>query len=264
MIPKVIHYCWFGRGEKPEIVKICMESWKKNCPDFKIIEWNEDNFKVDSCKYAAEAYANKKWAFVSDYARIKILEEHGGIYIDTDVEIIKPLNSLLDYKGFAGFEKELDGSFGVNTGSMMGAEKHNEFLRQQLKKYEEYCFVENDRLNLTTCVEYTTKLLLDYGLKLNNETQEVLNLTILPSDYFSSRNMKTGLVEETNNTVSIHRYAGSWADPVEQYGYTLKWKMIKKYGIKVGRVVYLLKYTKYIVQKRGIRGLTIKIKGKLQ
>ena len=241
-----------------------MESWKKNCPDFKIIEWNEDNFKVDSCKYAAEAYANKKWAFVSDYARIKILEEHGGIYIDTDVEIIKPLNSLLDYKGFAGFEKELDGSFGVNTGSMMGAEKHNEFLRQQLKKYEEYCFVENDRLNLTTCVEYTTKLLLDYGLKLNNETQEVLNLTILPSDYFSPRNMKTGLVEETNNTVSIHRYAGSWADPVEQYGYTLKWKMIKKYGIKVGRVVYLLKYTKYIVQKRGIRGLTIKIKGKLQ
>ena len=83
------------------------------------------------------------------------MEEHGGIYIDTDVEIIKPLNSLLDYKGFAGFEKELDGSFGVNTGSMMGAEKHNEFLRQQLKKYEEYCFVENDRLNLTTCVEYT-------------------------------------------------------------------------------------------------------------
>ena len=81
MIPKVIHYCWFGRGEKPEIVKICMESWKKNCPDFKIIEWNEDNFKVDSCKYAAEAYANKKWAFVSDYARIKILEEDGGIYI---------------------------------------------------------------------------------------------------------------------------------------------------------------------------------------
>ena len=106
-IPKKIHYCWFGRNPLPESAKKCIESWKKYCPEYEIIEWNEDNFDLTENRYAREAYEQKKWAFVSDYARLKIVYEQGGIYMDVDVELIKPLDELTELDGYMGFEKEI-------------------------------------------------------------------------------------------------------------------------------------------------------------
>ena len=120
-IPKKIHYCWFGRNPLPESAKKCIESWKKYCPAYEIIEWNEDNFDLTENRYAREAYEQKKWAFVSDYARLKIVYEQGGIYMDVDVELIKPLDELTELDGYMGFEKEIDGQMWIATGLGFGA-----------------------------------------------------------------------------------------------------------------------------------------------
>ncbi len=131
MIPKVIHYCWFGGGEKSRLMKKCIKSWKKYCPDYEIIEWNEDNFDVNGIEFTKGAYNAKKWAFVTDYARLDIIYKHGGIYLDTDVELLKPLDELLKYKGFFGFEE-----MGmVNTGVGFGAEKGNLLVKQMRDDY---------------------------------------------------------------------------------------------------------------------------------
>lgn len=264
MIPKTINYCWFGRNPKPEVVLHCIESWKRNCPDYQIIEWNEDNFDFSGCQYAVDAYQNKKWAFVSDYARIKILLEHGGIYCDTDVEIIKPLDDLLNQEAFIGFELGLDGEFGVNTGSMMGSKAGNQYLVQQEKAYKTYKFGETTQSGRAkTCVDYTTELMTGYGLKKNNEFQTILGVSIYPSDYFSPRNMKTGKIKLTDNSRSIHRYDGTWATPTEQYGYHLKWECIEKHGTKIGKVVYGVRYSLYIIQHDGIGALFQKVGDKI-
>lgn len=264
MIPKVINYCWFGKNPKPEIVYRCIDSWKKNCPEFKIVEWNEDNFDFSDCPYAIDAYKNKKWAFVSDYARVKVLLENGGIYCDTDVEIIKPLDDLLKQEAFIGFELGLDGDYGVNTGSMMGTMPGNEFFQRQVEEYKKYQFGEvmpNGRTK--TCVDYSTDLMVRHGLKKNNIKQEILGVTVYPNDYFSPRNMKTGKIELTGNSCSIHRYDGTWATPSEQYGYHLKWECIEKYGIIIGKVIYGTKYSLYIIRHDGMLALFKKVGKKI-
>ena len=133
-IPKVIHYCWFGKGEMPKLAKKCIKSWKKYCPDYEIICHNEDNFDCFQNRYMSEAYQAKKWAFVSDYARLKIIYDNGGIYLDTDVEIIKPIDDLLRNKGFMGFDEKGI----VATGLGFGAEKGNEIIGEFLKDYNNY------------------------------------------------------------------------------------------------------------------------------
>lgn len=253
MIPKVINYCWFGRNPKPEVVLRCIESWKTNCKGYKIIEWNEDNFDFSDCQYAVDAYKNKKWAFVSDYARIKILADNGGIYCDTDVEIIKNLDDLLDQEAFIGFELGLNGVYGVNSGSMMGSEPGNQYLIQQEKAYRTYTFGETTVTGgIKTCVDYATEILLQNGLVQNNKQQRVLGLTIYPNDYFSPRDMRTGRIELTENSRSIHRYDGTWAHPSEQYGYHLKWECIDKYGVQLGRIIYACRYSLFIMCHEGI------------
>jgi len=264
MIPKVIHYCWFGRNPKPEIVLRCIESWKACCPDYEIKEWNEDNFDFSDCKYAADAYSAKKWAFVSDYARIKVLFENGGIYCDTDVEMIKNLDDLLDQEAFIGFEKCLDDSYGVNTGSMMGSVAGNQYLKEQMSSYHSYIFGEKtDSGRFKTCVDYTTEILVQNGLIADNRKQSVMGVTIYPSDYFSPRNMKTGRIELTENSRSIHRYDGTWASPTEQYGYHLKWECIEKYGLLLGKAIYYFKYSLHIIRHDGFKPFLKKIKKKI-
>ena len=147
MIPKVIHYCWFGGSKKPELIKSCIDSWKKYCPDYEIKEWNEDNFDINMFKYTKQAYENKKWAFVTDVARLWIVYNFGGIYMDTDVELFSNLDNYLVYKGFYIYQND----FQLNTGNGFGSEKRDKIIEQMLKDYKGRQFVINDKFDMTPC-----------------------------------------------------------------------------------------------------------------
>lgn len=206
-IPKIIHYCWFGGNPIPESNKKFMESWKKFCPNYEIIEWNESNYDVTQNRYMKEAYENRQWAFVSDYARLDIIYEHGGIYLDTDVELIKPLDDLLNLKGFIGFteNKKL-----CNTGLGFGAIPKLPIIKEIRDGYENLVFIREDgSFDQTPCTYFQTDILLKKGLKQDNSMQEIEGLTIFPDEYFCPRNW-IGQTHITQNTYSIHHYEGSW------------------------------------------------------
>lgn len=206
MIPKKIHYCWFGRGPKPEQAIKCIESWEKYCPDYEIKEWNEDNFDLDKFPYAKEAYISRKFAFVTDVVRLYALYHEGGIYMDTDVEVLKPLDSLLDYKAVSGFET----TNLVPTG-LMASEKGLPIIGELLSDYDNRKFINSDKsYNTTTNVIYITDCLRKYGIKLNNELQTVADFTFLPSDYLCPKSVKDGKIYLTENSLAIHHFAGSW------------------------------------------------------
>lgn len=208
MIPKKIHYCWFGGKELPEDVKKYIDTWKKYCPDYEIIEWNENNFDVTQNQYCKEAYEAKKWAFVSDYARLKVLYDYGGIYMDTDVEVVKPLDDLLQYNWFSGFESEDR----IPTGTM-GAGWNSTVIKIFLDNYNERHFIKDDGcFDLTTNVEVMTKLLKEkYKVQLNN-TRQIFddNSLLLPFDYLCAKSFFTGEISETENTYTIHHFKGTW------------------------------------------------------
>lgn len=219
MIPKIIHYCWFGKNPKPALALKCIESWKKYCPDYEIKEWNEDNYDVEFCDYSRQAYEKKKWAFVSDVARFKILYDNGGLYFDTDVELLKPIDFLLDNTGFLGFETTMHGLFGnepeihwlVNPGLGMGAEKNNPVLENLLNEYKDRSFVNVDgSLNLKTICEYTSKFFYKGGMQSDNVFQKILGFSLYPKEYFNPMDSRTGKISLTKDTISIHHYAASW------------------------------------------------------
>ena len=205
MIPKKIHYCWFGRGEKPKLAKKCIASWKKCCPDYEIIEWNEDNFDVGKYPYAQYCLENKKWAFLSDFARLIIILEHGGIYFDTDVELIKSMDNLLNYEAFYGFEN----SEYVASGLGFGAEKGHNTVAKML---EEYADLRNEdgSFEFMGCPRLNTAALVKIGLIQNGKEQVVAGAHIFPEDYFNPFDDPTGRLNLTENTYSIHWYAKSW------------------------------------------------------
>lgn len=206
MTPKVIHYCWFGGKEKPKEILNYIDSWRKYCPDYIIKEWNESNFDIHCCSYVEQAYQHKKWAFVSDVARLYALYHEGGIYLDTDVEIIKPLDCFLSNKGFLGFE----GTQWIAT-NIIGAESNNRLMKQFLNAYFQRLFVKEDGcLDMTTNVEELTKLLKEEGLVLNGKEQGVGDFTIYPSDYFSPYDYIQGKIKKTDNTYTIHWFSQSW------------------------------------------------------
>ena len=208
MIPKKIHYCWFGGKPLNSLGQRCFESWKKYFPDYEIIEWNETNFDVNCCQYVKEAYEMKKWAFVSDYARFKILYEHGGIYFDTDVEVIKSFDYILEQGNFMGCENKMAA---VNPGLGFAVTPGLDIIKEILNDYEKSSFLNDDGLlNLTTIVTRTTNILKRHGLKNINEIQFIENLNIYPVDYFCPIDMSSGRLIITKNTCSIHRYASSW------------------------------------------------------
>ncbi|WP_374286005.1 glycosyltransferase family 32 protein [Lactococcus sp.] len=203
MIPKVIHYCWFGGNPLPESAQKCIESWRKFCPDYEIKEWNEENYDVTKIKYVKEAYEQKKYAFVTDVARLDIVYSEGGIYLDTDVEIIKPLDDLLTYEAYMGME-----TIGrVGTGLGFGAEKHHPQIKANLE-----CYTHSGFENLTTCVTYTTNLLVKQGLKKSNTIQTINGLVILPTDFLCPLSFETNKLKITENTYSIHHYDMSWKE----------------------------------------------------
>lgn len=207
MIPKIIHYCWFGGKEKPESVRRMIRTWQKYCPDYQLKEWNETNFDIHVNRYCEEAYAQRKWAFVSDVARLWALYHEGGIYMDTDVEVLRPLDELLKHKAFLGFE----GTQWIAT-SIMGAEPNNGLIGEFLTSYNDRAFVKADgSLDQTTNVEEWTRLLTDrYGLELNGKRQYVADFDIYPTDYFTPYDYLTGRLHQTDDTYTVHWFGQSW------------------------------------------------------
>lgn len=223
MIPKVIHYCWFGRRALPPLAIKCIASWKKFFSDYEIKEWNEDNFDVNMIPYIAEAYRAKKYAFVSDYARFWILYHYGGLYFDTDVEIIKPMDDIIARGPFMGCENNFDvkhkTSISINPGLGVGVNPQTSFYKELLDIYDSLHFVKNDgNFNLKTVVEYTTELFQCHGLKNIAGIQMIAGIYIYPTDYFCPISVKDGKLRITNNTRSIHHYAQSWQSPFRKYG----------------------------------------------
>lgn len=214
-IPKVIHYCWFGKGRKPELALKCIDSWKKKCPDYDVIEWNEDNFNITDCPiYVKQAYDQKKWAFVSDYARLKIVHEYGGIYLDTDVQLIKSLNQLLKYDAF--FAKE--SSEFVATGLGFGSIKGLKLLLDLMNDYENIMFIqENGNYDLTPCPTRNAHVFYDYGVSLINEFQIINNnIAIFPTIYMCPIDYRTLRHRYSFKTISVHWFAASWRTEKEK------------------------------------------------
>lgn len=205
MIPKKIHYCWFGRGEKTKLAKKCIESWKKYCPDYEIIEWNEDTFDINTNPYVKMCYEQKKYAFLTDYLRLLVVLEQGGLYFDTDVEVVKNFDDLLDASAFFGFETELY----VNTGEGFGAEAGNVVVKKMLEEYNVFL---DGKHGMKGCPLLNTKALVKLGLKQNGKMQILEDVIIYPTDYFNPYEDSTGILKKTENTYSIHWYGKSWLD----------------------------------------------------
>lgn len=240
-IPKVIHYCWFGNGKMPPISEKCIKSWKKYCPDYEIICWNEQNFDLTQNRYMREAYEAGKWAFVSDFVRLKILYDHGGIYLDTDVELIKPLDPLLKHRGFMGFDEK--GM--VATGLGFGAEPGNEIIGAFLKDYDNLPFVKADgSFDLTPCPDRNTAALKRLGMNIKNTDQLFRGVRFLPREYMCPMDYYTGKKTITKNTYSIHHYCASWTSPV-----TKRTTRIKRI---IGVKLYNKLYGKFLHKFKGL------------
>jgi len=231
MIPKIIHYCWFGRNPLPASAKKCIASWRKYLPDYEIWQWSEEplhdnvndnenvlfdkilSFDVNSIPYTKQAYEAKKYAFVSDYARFWILYHKGGLYFDTDVEIVAPLEEIVAHGPFMGIEKNAwqDGKPMVNPGLGLGVEAGHPFYGNMLQLYRKLFFINPmGKENTTTVVEYTTKELYSKGMKPMEEIQKVYDIWIYPADYFCPMDSTTGIITLSECTVSIHHYDCSW------------------------------------------------------
>lgn len=207
VIPKKIHYCWFGKGEIPGDMQACMNSWKKYCPDYEIIRWDESNYDLDKYAYTRQAYLHGKWAFVSDVARLEILYQNGGIYMDTDVEIIRNLDDLLYQPGFCGVEKWRTINTGGGCGAICGHPVIEKMLEERKKSPFEY---PDGKLNLESSGCYETLPLLEQGFLPNNSVQEIHDMTIYSSDFFHPYDYMTGELCITENTYGIHHFMGTW------------------------------------------------------
>ncbi|WP_342480558.1 glycosyltransferase [Paenibacillus sp. FSL L8-0340] len=212
-IPKVLHYCWFGRGEMPELAKKCIESWKKILPDYEIKMWNEDNFDINSNIYVKEAYTARKYAFVTDYVRLYALFNEGGIYMDTDVEIIKPLEEFLEHEAFTGFQTVNDFPTGL-----IAAKPGNHWIRENLLVYKDKKFIKNDgSYDMIANVFTITNISKKMGFKEGNYFQVIANgVAIYPIEYFCAKDYITNKLCITENTYAIHHFAGSWLPTKEK------------------------------------------------
>ena len=231
VIPKTIHYCWFGGNPLPELAQRCIASWKKYCPDYEIKEWNESNFDLNCCDYVREAYEAKKWAFVSDVARLYAIVTEGGIYMDTDVEVVQPLDSLLQYEAVSGFESKSQ----IQTG-LMACREGQELFKELLHDYDNIHFLKEDgTFDTTTNVVRITKVCVKYGLRLDNTKQTVNGFTLLPQDYLCPKSYETGELEISDNTLAIHHFNGSWMPKEEIYRRKISQKLYAAFPMGSGR-----------------------------
>lgn len=222
MIPKIIHYCWFGGNPLPDLAKKCIASWKKYLPDYEIREWNESNYDVTTCDYVREAYEEKKWAFVSDYARFDILYRYGGIYFDTDVELIASIDDILQKGAFMGME---DDRCGVASGLGLASEPQQQLFMEISERYRNRHFKsKNGIIDQLDVVKFVTPILQEHGYSLKPKIQTIEGITIYPSEYFCPLDYATGKLYIGKNTRSIHHYTASWKS-----GKDLKWQKINKW-----------------------------------
>lgn len=212
MIPKTIHYCWFGGNPLPKSALRCIESWKKFFPGHEIRQWDESNFDVNAIPFTSEAYARGKYAFVSDYARFKILHDCGGLYFDTDVEVVAPMEDLIQKGPFMGIEK-IGKSIGVNAGLGLAAPAGLPVYKEILDHYVSMHFEDENGVQLPgTVVKHVTDVLKRLGFEEKDEYQNCGGIDIYPSDYFNPLDDATGRLNKTANTRSIHWYSKTWCD----------------------------------------------------
>jgi mannosyltransferase OCH1-like enzyme len=208
MIPKIIHYCWFGDQQFPQLTEKCIESWQKYLPDYKMVLWDEKRFDIDYNQFTKEAYECKKFAFVSDYVRLFALYYYGGVYLDTDVEVIKNINPFLRFSAFSGFENPLFLQSGV-----IGAKERHPWIYRFLEYYKDKSFYnKNGTMDLTANVRYMTPISVnEYGLKTGNGYQILKeDVHIFPTEYFCPMIWETREIILTENTHAIHHFAASW------------------------------------------------------
>lgn len=210
-IPHIINYCWFGGNKLSGKEKKCISSWKKYFPNYEIKEWNETNFDVNCCSYVQEAYKAKKWAFVSDYARFWILYHEGGLYFDTDVEIVRDMSPIIQKGAFMGCETSDKCAPGLGMGVLPGLGMCKEILDY----YEKLHFTNKNQQE--TVVEYTTRILRKHGWRGDESIENVCGVNIYPPEYFCPMNYKTGKLNITENTYTIHWYTASWQSAYEKF-----------------------------------------------
>ena len=240
MIPKIIHYCWFGGKPLPKLAKKCIRSWKKYCPDYEIKEWNESNFDLNYNTYVKEAYEAKKWAFVTDVVRLYALVNYGGIYMDTDVEVLKSLDVFLSHEAFSGFEAKGHISTGI-----MAAEKRAPIMLEFLDDYKGAKFKKDDgSLDMTTNVKRITDICLKHGLILSDSFQNIHGYAIYPSDYFCPKDLTTQKTNLTENSHTIHHFDGSWLPRSQKF----KKCLTQLFGIKFMK--FLSKIKRIFVRKK--------------
>lgn len=206
MIPKTIHYVWLGNKPKTKRIEKCIDSWKRFCPDYKIMEWNEKSFDINSHHFIKEAYDVGNYAFASDVMRLMILYQYGGIYVDADVELIRNIDDLLYNKAFVGFETD----YLVNSGQILGTIKENEIIKQHLEQYDKLHYKDCADITKVSCPRLLTGLLVQKGLRLDGSEQVIEDLHIYPMDFFNPFETRTGRMKITINTYSIHWSAYSW------------------------------------------------------
>lgn len=249
MIPKIIHWCWFGGNPIPDDVKRYLASWQRYCPDYRIICWNEENFDVTQNAYCQEAYEAKKWAFVADYVRLKVLWDYGGFYLDSDVELLKPLDSFLSYQALSGYESE----DAIPTG-LMAAEPHNEWIGMLLSDYDHLHFrQENGSIDLTTNVARITQRTVErYGIEPNNQKTVFGGggMVLFPKDYFCPKDAATGDIQLTPHTYAIHHFAGSWLSAREKRNVRIRDWLKEHFGSQPGLRLYRI-YHYFFVHKVG-------------
>lgn len=213
MIPKIMHYCWFGNNPLPKDVKKCINSWRKYCPDYEIIEWNESNFDVNCHPFVKAAYEAGAWAFVSDYARLKVVYDNGGIYFDTDVELLKNIDFLLDYKCYVGLQQEV---LLCATGLGFGAEKGSLAVKKMLEEYDNIDFNQSQRQEIA-CPYLNHNAVEKLGYKeFKDEITDLENVTVFPPRYFDP--LAPGKTQNLlcEDTISIHHYSASWTSKSNQ------------------------------------------------
>lgn len=222
LIPKIIHYCWFGGNSMPKCFLENIDTWKRCCPDYEIKQWNETNYDISKNRYMLQAYEKKKWGFVPDFARLDIVATQGGIYLDTDVKVIRSFDSLLQFGLFCGFESKTR----VNFGQGFGAVKGHSVIEMMRKEYEKLDFLNSDgTMNMEPSPVYQTRTLEQLGLIVNGMLQQIEDMIIFPPEYFSPVN-EFGYGLPTHNTFSIHQYDGSWYDEEQR---KVKERIIRNY-----------------------------------
>ena len=205
MIPKIIHYCWFGRGEMPPLVKKCIKSWDKYCPGWKVVLWNEDSFDVNSTLWTKQAYEARKFAFVADYVRVKALYEQGGVYLDSDVELVQPIDRFLVHDAFSGFECATAAPTGI-----IAARAGQEVIKGWLDYYTDRPYLINGQPNMVPNVSFMTEDLKARGLKMDDSLQNIDGMVIYPQTWFCPLNIVSIEKKFSENTHTIHHFTSTW------------------------------------------------------